>query len=88
MPRYRADPPATRLVVAAEEMTLLYHRPSGTTHVLLTPAPEILAALEAGPADAATLVDRLGLTEEPEAEAVVTARLEELAAAGLVAAGA
>lgn len=90
MPVYRVDPPACRVSVAAEGMTLLYHRPSGTTHVLLPPAPEILAALADGPADAATLAARLATThaigdDEGEAAAIVAARLAELAAVGLVA---
>ncbi|WP_156678846.1 HPr-rel-A system PqqD family peptide chaperone [Sphingomonas profundi] len=90
MTLYRADPPALRPSVSAEGMTLLYHRPSGTTHVLLSPAPEILAALADGPADAATIAARLLAghaieTEEPIAE-VIAARLAELAEAGLVAA--
>ena len=72
-------------------MTLLFHRPSGTTHILLAPAPEILDALAAGPADIATIATRLDAShgmaadegDEPVA-AVIAARLEELAAAGLV----
>lgn len=66
-------------------MTLLYHRPSGITHVLLPPAPEIVAALGDGPADAATLAMRLGAAGEPDAVEVIAARLAELAAIGLVA---
>ena len=80
-----------RLPVDAEGMTLLFHRPSGTTHVLLSPAPEILDALAAGPADIAMIAARLAAShgivddaDEPIA-AVILARLEELAAAGLVA---
>lgn len=67
-------------------MTLLYHRPSGATHVLLPPAPEIVAALADGPADAATLAVRLGVAGEDGAAEVIAARLEELSAIGLVAA--
>ena len=87
--RYRADPPAMRLAVAAETMTLLHHRPSGITHVVASPVPEILAALADGPADAREIVARLAEAHEIDidgnAEAAVAARLDELAAAGLIA---
>lgn len=85
---YSAGPAHQRLAVIAEGMTLLLHRPSGSTHILSSPAPEILEALEAGPADAATIVARLARRHDigpPEqAEAVVCARLDELAAVGIV----
>lgn len=68
-------------------MTILYHRPSGITHVLLPPAPDILVALDAGPADVARIAARLGLEDEADGEAmaVIAARLAELAGSGLVA---
>lgn len=81
-----------RLCVAAEGLTLLFHRPSGTTHVLLPPAPELLELLAEGPADADALAARIAADyaldaddglDEPVA-AVVAARLAELEAAGLV----
>jgi PqqD family protein of HPr-rel-A system len=87
--RYRADPPAMRPCVVAEGMTLLFHRPSGATHVLLPPAPEILDMLAEEAADAETLTRRIAAeflveaSDEPIAE-VVAARLAELEAAGLV----
>ena len=89
-PVYRADSLASRRTVELEGLTLLYHRPSGATHVLLPPAPEILAALADGPADAAMLADRLsreyGVAEEDEPIAdIIAARLAEMEAAGLVA---
>lgn len=68
-------------------LTALYHRPSGMTHILVTPAPEILAALDDGPADADELLRRIGERFEIEAEdasEAVAARLAELEAAGLV----
>lgn len=87
-PLYRADPPTMRLAVEAEGLTLLYHRPSGMTHVLGPPAPELLTALAEGPADAAEIVRRLrqhhDLQDDAGTEAVVAARLDELEAAGLV----
>lgn len=68
-------------------LTILYHRPSGMTHILVTPAPEILAALDEGPADPQELLRRIGERFEIEAEdaaQAVAARLAELEAAGLV----
>ena len=43
-------PPADALIAAPlGELVALYHRPSGQTHVVAPPAPEILAALAKGP---------------------------------------
>ena len=84
---YRADPPAARRLVPLDALDLIYHLPSGQTHLVGEPVPQMLAALEAGPADAATLVARLAAAHEfdPEgAVAVIAARLEELEAIGLV----
>jgi PqqD family protein of HPr-rel-A system len=85
--RFAADPPGTLRVVELEGLTLLYHRRSGLTHILAPPAPQILAALAAGPADAAEIVERIGADFELEADdqaAAIAARLAELEAAGLV----
>lgn len=84
---YAADPPETRRTVELEGLTLLYHGRSGLTHFLAPPAPQILAALAAGPADAAAIVERIGKDFEIEADdpaAAIAARLAELEAAGLV----
>ena len=81
--RYAADPEGAVAVVELDGLSALFHAPSGTTHIVAPPAPEILAALREGPADAAELLRRLRLHYEIEGDAV-EARLEELAAAGLV----
>jgi PqqD family protein of HPr-rel-A system len=85
--RYAADPPEASARVEIEGLTLLYHRPSGTTHILAPPAPEILDALAAAPlgaeAVAARLAERFELGADDPA-AAVAARLAELEAAGLV----
>jgi PqqD family protein of HPr-rel-A system len=73
--------------VLLDGLTALYHRPSGMTHILVTPAPEILAALNEGPADVGELLRRIGENfdiESEDAASAVTARLAELEAAGLV----
>lgn len=82
---YAADPPAARATEPLDALVAVLHRPSGTTHLLAPPAPELLDALAAGPADAATLLARLSERYEligAESEAI-DARMEELVAAGL-----
>jgi PqqD family protein of HPr-rel-A system len=86
-PRYIADSPELSRRLGLDGLTLLYHRPSGMTHILAPPAPQILSALAAGPADAAVLLERMAGEFEVEAEdsaAALEARLAELEAAGLV----
>lgn len=84
---YAADPPETLRTVELEGLTLLYHRPSGLTHFLAPPAPQILAALADGPASAETIAAKIADAFEIESEdpaAAIAARLAELEAAGLV----
>ena len=86
-PRYTTDPQEDVQAVALDGLSVLFHRPSGMTHIVATPAPEILAALREGPADAAELLARLRALYDFEDEAAadaVTARLDELEQAGLV----
>ena len=86
-PLYAADPPETLRTVELEGLALLYHRRSGLTHFLAPPAPQILAALAAGPASAAQIAARIGKMFEIESDdpvAAIDARLAELEAAGLV----
>lgn len=83
--RYAADPPAMRLAVPLDALIAIYHRPSGVTHLLAPPAPELLDALAEGPADSAELLARLSrLYDLPDAAAeAIAARMEELVLAGL-----
>jgi PqqD family protein of HPr-rel-A system len=84
---YAADPPETLRTVELEGLTLLYHRPSGLTHFLAPPAPQILAALADGPASAEAIAAKIGEKFEIESEdpaSAIAARLAELEAAGLV----
>jgi len=87
-PLYAADPPGSVASADLEGLTALFHARSGTTHILAPPAPQILRALAAGPADAgeiaARLADAFDLAGEEDAEAAISARLAELEAAGLV----
>ena len=87
-PVYRADPPALRRMIALDDgLILLFHRPSATTHVVAPPVPELLAALDEGPATLTELLARLAARHElgDAGESALAERLEELAAAGLVA---
>lgn len=74
--------------VQLDDFTLIYHRPSGQTHMLTEPAPEILAVLAEGPATPADILARLardhGLESEGDAVAVIAERMAELAALGLI----
>ena len=86
-PVYIADPPDQRSAVALESLVAIFHALSGATHLLAPPAPEILAALTDGPADADTILARLRQKHhlsEDDAPAAIAARLEEMEASGLV----
>jgi len=86
-PRYIADPEGALACVALDGLSVLFHAPSGMTHIVAPPAPEILAALREGPADVAELLARLQAHYDFEDEIgndVVAARLDELEQAGLV----
>lgn len=82
--RYRA-PPDTLVLRPLDDLTAVYHRASGTTHVLASPAPEILAALrEDMSAEALMLVLAVRYDLAEADPAALAARLDELVAAGLV----
>lgn len=83
---YRAAPADALSIVPLDELTLVYHRPAGATHLLAEPAPEILSALGEGEADVEALLDRLRLRFDldPAAREGIAAHLDDLVAAGLV----
>ena len=86
-PVYHADPESAVESIALDGLCVLYHAPSGMTHIVAPPAPEILTALRLGPADAGELLARLRAWydfEGDEAADAIEARLDELEAAGLV----
>ncbi|MET0370919.1 MAG: HPr-rel-A system PqqD family peptide chaperone [Sphingobium sp.] len=87
--QYRAEPDDALIVRALGDLTLIYHRPAGQTHLVISPVPEILAALrEAGGASAETLRALLArafdLGAPQEAVPALSRQLEELSALGLV----
>jgi PqqD family protein of HPr-rel-A system len=85
---YHAEPADQLLVEPLDAMTLIYQRRSGITHMVAEPVPEILAAMSDEAVSAAMLLaklsDQFDLGTDEDAEAVVTARLEELAELGLI----
>ena len=83
-PTYIADDAAALTTVALDGLSLVYHAPSGATHIVAPPAPEILQALAEGPADAAELLRRLHAKFEFDGDEAIDARLAELEEAGLV----
>ena len=84
-PSYIADPEELVLKVELDGLTALFHRPSGMTHILAAPAPQILDALAGRPADVRELSLRLSRNFEIDgSHDALAARLEELEAAGLV----
>jgi PqqD family protein of HPr-rel-A system len=86
-PRFIADAPECLRSVALESLSAVYHAPSGMTHLLAPPAPQILEALASWAGTAEDVLERIASSFEIEAEdavAAMAARLEELEAAGLV----
>lgn len=84
-PVYAADPPGALRRVDLDGLSALFHAPSGMTHVVASPAPEILEALAEGPADAGAILARMRSRYDIDGDAAaVAARLGELEQAGLV----
>lgn len=71
-----------------DDLTLIYHRPSGQTHIVASPVPEILAALDGGVMDADALLTALSrdhdLGEPQAARTELQMHLTDLCALGLV----
>lgn len=81
---FRAPPATALLIVPLDAFVAVFHRPSGTTHLLVEPAPQILAAL-AEPSTLPALAERLATTYDIAGDAeVLAARVDELVIAGLV----
>ena len=76
------------MVQPADDLFLLYHRPSGETHVLAPDMLAILAAIDGAPGSADEVLARLVrdhdlAVEDGDPGAIIAARLDELAALGL-----
>ncbi|WP_375381237.1 HPr-rel-A system PqqD family peptide chaperone [uncultured Sphingomonas sp.] len=85
-PRYRAArAEVLRIEPLGDGLTAVFHRASGITHLLAEPAPEILAALADEWLTQARLLERLSETFDLAGDTgVLSGRLDELVAAGLV----
>ena len=81
MTAYRAS--GTVLAADLPPFTAVLHRESGITHLLVEPAPDILAALAEVPLTADGVRAHLAERFELDGDGL-TARLDELVAAGLV----
>ena len=86
---YRAEAPDQIIVERLGAIDALYHRRSGTTHLVAAPVPQILEALGEGATDVPGLLARLAAcfdldTADDEAKAALEQRLAELIDLGLV----
>ncbi|WP_417615907.1 HPr-rel-A system PqqD family peptide chaperone [Parasphingorhabdus sp.] len=87
--KYRAAPKDDLIWHGLDSMTLLFHRPSGITHMLADPAPAILEVMQDAALTATEIASRLtasfDVDSDVDAENIVVARLEELSGLGLIA---
>lgn len=89
MTRWRGPAADALRLEPLDELVAVYHRPSGMTHLVASPAPEILVALT----DRALTLDELlaALGEGHEVidadRAALSERVDELADAGLISPG-
>lgn len=86
--RYRAEDAANLIQRSCGEVQAIYHRPSGQTHIVASPVPEILDAMGADCLEVGALHDRLAarfdLGTPNEAFAELVHHLEVMDALGLV----
>jgi PqqD family protein of HPr-rel-A system len=84
-PRYVAERADQVRRVELDGLTALFHVPSGMTHLLAPPAPQILDVTANSPADAAEILRRMSMKFEIDGgEEAILARLAELETSGLV----
>jgi PqqD family protein of HPr-rel-A system len=86
--RFRAPASDALLIAELDAFTAMFHRPSGITHLLVSPAPEILAILAGEALSIEALLERLGGDYDlADADvASLAARVDELVEAGLLSA--
>jgi PqqD family protein of HPr-rel-A system len=78
---------AQLIIAPLDAMTVIYHRRSGITHIVADPVPQILASMDAAPATASDIVQRLAVlfdVDDVDVEDIIAARLEEMAELGIV----
>jgi PqqD family protein of HPr-rel-A system len=83
---FRAPPGSVLIVRPLDAFTAVFHRPSGITHLLAPPAPQILEALTGDGLSSDALLSRLAADYDMADgdRAALAARLDELVAAGLI----
>lgn len=85
---YTADPEVAMGVTVLDDLSVIYHRRSGMTHIVDQVVPEILAILRQTPSTAPALLTALARDHDIFADGaaghVLQTRLEELCALGLV----
>ncbi|MEP2988721.1 MAG: HPr-rel-A system PqqD family peptide chaperone [Parasphingorhabdus sp.] len=86
--QFRAANPEEIILHMLDMMTLVFHRPSGLTHIVADPVPAILEVMQGGASTPSQIIAALensfDLEEGADVENVVLARLDELYALGLV----
>ncbi len=86
--RYKAANAKDLILRELDEMSLIFHKTSGITHVVADPIPAILEVMEATSMTAAKVVDKLAknfeLEDALDIENFVLARLDEMCSLGLV----
>lgn len=82
--RFRAAPAAALLVRPLDAFTAVFHRPSGQTHLLAEPAPDILDTLGERALTLNELMTALAARFDLDGAEGLAERLDELVAAGLV----
>ncbi len=86
--RYQAEAAEQRVIEPLDQMTLIYQRRSGITHIVTEPVPQMLSAMGDDVITADLLLARLAadfdLQSDDEALQAIAARLEELSDLGLV----
>jgi PqqD family protein of HPr-rel-A system len=86
--QFKAANPEDIVLHMLDMMTLVFHRPSGLTHIVADPIPAILEVMQqevSTPAQIAeALENNFDLEEGADVENVVLARLDEMNALGLV----
>ncbi len=79
---YRAPAASGLRIAALDDLTAIYHRASGLTHIVVSPVPELLEAM----AGEWRSLDELAAVFDLAADerGALVERLDELAATGLV----
>ncbi len=83
--RFAAPSSETLRVTPLEGLTAFYHRPSGQTHVVAEPVPEIMAALAGTALSLDELLSAMDLgTDDEEVRVGLSGHLAALIDSGLV----